>query len=149
MNTSEAGQFFIKQFESLQLDCYDDGGGFATVGWGHKIKEGEEILQQGITIDQAEQLFLSDLEDAEQIVNNSFRIALNQNQFDSLVSFAFNTGKMSATLKTLIRLQATEDDIKLWWQTHYITSNGIQLNGLKRRRKAESENYFKIQNAII
>jgi lysozyme len=148
MKTSLAGQQFIKSFETLQLECYDDGSGNNTIGWGHKIKPGEEILIHGITTDQAQQLFELDLMQAEKIVRSEIGNVVNQNQFDSLVSFAFNTGKMSATLKVMIHTSASENAIRNFWQAHYITSDSIKFAGLVRRRKAESENYFKIKNAI-
>ncbi len=147
--TSKTGQEFIKAFESVCLKPYDDNGkakgGFPTIGYGHKIKLGEEILLQGISESQAEQLFQLDLLIAEKIVKSKFTIPLNQNQFDSLVSFAFNTGKMSGNLRRLITNNAPENEIKEWWTSHYTSSAGIVLNGLMRRRLAESNNYFKIQ----
>ena len=37
MNVSTTGKNFIKIYEKYRLDVYDDGFGFLTVGYGHKV----------------------------------------------------------------------------------------------------------------
>ena len=41
---------------------------------------------------------------AEQAVNNGVKVALNQNQFDALVSFTFNVGVGAFTSSTLLKV---------------------------------------------
>jgi len=42
----------------------------------------------------------------------------------------------------LINNNASCDDIKKWFENHYITADGVIKKGLINRRKAESNLYF-------
>ena len=86
-------------------------------------------------------LFIDILKKFEAIVNRIMKVKVNQNQFDALVSHTYNTGG-SNTLFRLINSNAPSQDIKNWFETRYITANGVKLNGLVRRRKAESDLFF-------
>ena len=88
------------------------------------------------------QLLIEDLGVFERIVSSKIKIPLTQNQFDSLVSYTYNTGG-SDTLFKLINRRAPDEQIRKWFETKYITANGVRLNGLVRRRKAESDLFFK------
>jgi lysozyme len=153
MKTGYKGQELIKSFESLKLKPYLCSSDIATIGWGHLILDpitrtrfkGTEGLKKAIelypkiTEKQALEWLKSDLSKAETEVNKLIKVELNQNQFDSLVSFVFNCG-VSETLFKYINTKPLDDpEIGSWWKTHYITSNGIIKNGLIRRRKAEYE----------
>jgi lysozyme len=91
---------------------------------------------------EAEQALVEDLRVFERIVSSKIKIPLTQNQFDSLVSYTYNTGG-SDTLFKLINKKAPEEQIRKWFETKYITSNGVRLQGLVRRRRAESDLFFK------
>lgn len=52
----------IKQSEGLRLNVYKDTEGYDTIGYGHKLKPGEDYLRNGITTEQAEQLFAQDFD---------------------------------------------------------------------------------------
>lgn len=62
-----------RECESCPLNVYNDSLGFPTIGWGHKLKEGE-TFSHGITQEQADSMFLADLEvaylDAHKLVPN-------------------------------------------------------------------------------
>jgi lysozyme len=91
---------------------------------------------------EAEQALIEDLRVFERIVSFKIKILLTQNQFDSLVSYTYNTGG-SDTLFKLINRGAPEEQIRKWFETKYITANGVRMQGLVRRRKAESDLFFK------
>jgi lysozyme len=94
---------------------------------------------KGITIHNKKEAYaalLVDLESRERIVMQNIKVPLNQNQFDALVSYVYNTGG-SNTLYNLINNKAPEREIKLWMTTHYITADGVVMNGLIKRRRAE------------
>jgi lysozyme len=64
-----------------------------TIGYGHM---GADVHKgQTMTKPQAELLFKQDARKYESIVNSTFHVPLNQNQYDALVDFAFNLGGFS------------------------------------------------------
>ena len=143
MTTSQRGKALIKQFEGLKLNAYLCSANVPTIGYGNtyysngvKVKLGDKISQE-----QAEELLKDILKKFEAIVNRKLKVKVNQNQFDALVSHTYNTGG-SDTLFRLINNGADDTEVRTWIETRYITANGVKLNGLIRRRKAESDLYF-------
>jgi lysozyme len=143
MKTSQVGVSLIKRFEGLKLSAYLCSANVPTIGYGNtyyfngtKVKLGDTITQE-----QADELLIDILKKFEAIVKRKLKVKVSQNQFDALVSHTYNTGG-SNTLFRLINNNAPSQDIKDWIETRYITANGVKLNGLVRRRKAESDLYF-------
>lgn len=91
MDISPNGLKFIARWESFSAVPYRDVGGRLTWGFGHLQKPGE-VAPQAITRAQALVLLDSDAEIFVKIANANLRVALNQNQFDALVSILFNVG---------------------------------------------------------
>ena len=144
MGTSQRGIDLIKEFEGLKLNAYLCSANVPTIGYGNtyypngiKVKLGDTISQE-----QAEILLLDILKKFEDIVNRKLKVKVNQNQFDALVSHTYNTGG-SNTLFRLINNGANDTEVRTWIETRYITANGVKLKGLVRRRKAESDLYFR------
>jgi lysozyme len=138
MKISEKGIEFIKHFEGLRLQSYRCLGNVWTIGWGTTEINGVEV-KEGVTIslENAEQLLKDNLKKFEDLVNRRILIHLTQNQFDALVSHAYNTGG-SDTLFDLINSGASKKEIREWFENTYITANGKVLNGLIARRKKEA-----------
>ena len=92
MKTSEKGLKLIKEFEGLRLEPYKCDAGVWTIGYGHT--KGINQNTKPITKEQAEDFLKDDLKFFEGLVNNKKYVPqqINQNQFDALVSFAFNLG---------------------------------------------------------
>lgn len=132
MNISQKGIDLIKQFEGCRLQAYKavPTEQCFTIGYGHY---GSDVLP-GMVISQAkaEALLAEDLIRYENAVIDT-GIKLNQNQFDALVSFAYNCG--AGNLKKLVRGRDTQQiaDAMLL----YNKSGGQALTGLTRRRQAE------------
>ena len=84
------------------------------------------------------------LEVFEKNVDSFCRDDINQNQFDALVSFAFNVGTYNLKKSTLLKkvnLNPNDSTIKdefLRWTK----SNGKTLKGLVKRREEEANLYF-------
>lgn len=92
METSKEGMEKIKREESFRPNAYKCSSGVPTIGYGHtkNVKMGQRITKS-----QADEYFKEDLKVFENEVNKINRTKgynLNQNQFDSLVSFGFNAG---------------------------------------------------------
>ena len=147
MKTSENGIKFIQEKEGCILHGYKDpvtGNLPTTIGYGNTYYEdGSKIkLSDKITLDRAKTLMLNLLPKYEKIVNDKIKVKINQNQFDSLVSYTWNTGG-SSTLFNLINNEASDGSIEKWFKNHYIEADGKPSNGLVNRRKEESDLFFK------
>jgi len=156
MKTTQIGIDLIKHFEGLHdgdlktigLQPKKCPAGIWTQGYGSAMRDSKGNFLKGnvapkvnITEKEAQQLLEKDLQVFENIVMRKIKISILQNQFDALVSHAYNTGG-SDTLFKLINQKAPSEQIKKWFETKYITGGGKQLAGLVARRKAESKLYF-------
>nr|WP_315032603.1 PAAR-like protein [uncultured Chryseobacterium sp.] len=90
---------FIKDWEKLMKDPYNDKHGYCTIGYGHLIKKKrcEEItvpaeFKNGITEEKATELFKEDLKEFEEAVQRDVTVKLYQREFDALVDLLFNCG---------------------------------------------------------
>jgi lysozyme len=139
---SDAGFALTKQFEGLNLNSYQDQVGIWTIGYGHT----GPTIHGGLTItqDQADQLLQSDVAASVSCVNRAVTAVINQNQFDALVDFVFNLGCSALLSSTLLRdinasnFAAASQQFLLW--DH---AGGVVIQGLLRRRKAESDLFQK------
>jgi len=135
----------IKKWEGCKLESYKCSAGHWTIGFGNTFYEDNTKVKQGdkITQKRAEALLVNLLPKFESIVNKKITISLNQNQFDSLVSYTWNTGG-SSTLFSMINRKASNKEIREWFETKYITAGEKVLQGLVNRRKEEANLYFTI-----
>ncbi|MCM1220239.1 MAG: lysozyme, partial [Lachnospiraceae bacterium] len=131
---SQNGLNLIKKFEGCRLTAYKCPAGVWTIGYGHTgdVKSGQTITQK-----QADDLLYSDCQKFVGYVNNKSYVPLtdqlNQNQFDALVSFAFNCGQ--GNLKTLCANRTLAEIAEK--MTLYNKGGGKVLAGLVRRRAEE------------
>lgn len=133
MKTSKNGINLIKKFEGCRLKAYKCAAGVWTIGYGHTsgVKS-----TNAITKEQAERYLIEDLERFEKNVERyRYRYDWNQNEFDALVSFAFNTGSIDKLTADGTRSkEVIAEKILL-----YNKAGGKVLAGLTERRKAERE----------
>lgn len=138
MNISQEGINLIKNFEGIRLQAYKavPSEEYYTIGIGHY---GPDVSKDMIiSEEQAYELFRTDVKRFENYVNN-LGLDLNQNQFDALVSFAYNCGP--GNLKKLVTgrtLPEIADAFLL-----YNKAGGKVYNGLTRRRNSERELFLK------
>lgn len=92
MNISQNGMDFIMKEEGFRSKPYFCSGKKLTIGWGHVILPNESHLKKGITKEQGRMIFANDIQQFVKDVNKLVKVPLTQNQFDALVSFAFNVG---------------------------------------------------------
>lgn len=133
MKISEKGLAIIKQFEGCHLTAYRDPAGILTIGYGHTkgVRSGQTITQA-----QADEYLRQDCRAAEQNVSRfDDTYHWNQNQFDALVSFAFNIGSINQLVANGTRsIKEISEKIPA-----YCNAVGKPLTGLVRRRAAEKE----------
>lgn len=130
MKTSQNGINLIKQFEGCHLAAYKCPAGVWTIGYGHTagVQPGQKISAV-----QAEAYLRADLEKYEQKVDKYSRYGWNQNEFNALVSFAYNVGSIDQLTAKGSRSRA-EIAAKM---LGYNKGGGKVLPGLTRRREAE------------
>ena len=140
MKTSPKGIALIKEFEGLRLKAYLCPGGVWTIGYGHTagVKSGMVITKA-----QAEEYLKADLIAFERYLNG-LGLALNQNQFDALVSFIYNVGTGNFSSSTLLRkIRVNPQDNSIMDEfLRWVYSKGRVLPGLQRRRLDEMKLYF-------
>lgn len=135
-NLSENGLNLIKSFEGCRLTAYKclPTEKYYTIGYGHY---GSDVTAgMKITKEQAEELLLQDCKKAIKNVNSFMsKYNFNQNQFDALVSFAFNVGSINQLTASGTRtLEQISSKI-----TAYNKSGGRVIAGLVKRRAKEKE----------
>lgn len=145
--TSAKGIALIHSFEQCKLDAYPDPGSRDgnpwTVGWG---STGPDIRRGTVwTQEQADARFEQHLAKLEQdVVRVLDGAATTQDQFDALVSFAYNVGVGAKGLggSTLLRKHHAGDyggaaaEFSRWDK-----NDGRRMRGLTRRRLAEAALY--------
>lgn len=147
LKTSQKGINLIKSFEGLSLKPYLCPASICTIGFGNtyypdgsKVKLSDPI----ITKEKAEELLKFLLISYEKAVDSFCRDDINQNQFDALVSLAYNIGVGNLQKSTLIKkVNANPSDLTI--KDEFLKWNkgaGKVLPGLTKRRQAESDLYF-------
>ena len=144
---SKKGLDLIKKFEGLKLKPYLCSAGVPTIGYGNTLYEnGKKVSLKDsvITESRATELLSYSLKNLEQQVDSFCRDDINQNQFDALVSFAFNLGPYNLKSSTLLKKvnknpkdPTIRDEFMRWTK-----AGGKVLKGLVERRKVEADLYF-------
>lgn len=116
-----------------------------TVGLGTTTYD-VEGLEVGTEFSQRDvlEMFRATIGRYEEAVTDLVHVPLNQNEFDALVSFAYNVGTGALAKSTLLKqlnvgnraLAAAE--FKRWTK-----ANGVDLSGLIKRRQAEMELFLR------
>jgi len=136
MHISEEGLSLIKKFEGCELKAYRCAANVLTIGYGTTKGVTEDME---ITKEEAESLLKEEMHEYEGYINDMIKVPLEQNQFDSMVSWVFNLGSTNLSSSTLLKkINNSEYDevpsqIKRWNK-----AGGKVLDGLIRRREAEA-----------
>lgn len=151
MIISEKGLSLIKQFEGLVLHPYRDSAGIPTIGYGStRWLTGKKVQMNDFPIDEetATNLLRKVAEDVSHQIDALTIDNINQNQFDALVSFAYNVGVpayQGSTLRKRVNANPSDstirDAFKMW---NKITVDGElkPLDALTKRREKEADYYF-------
>ena len=141
MKISEKGLSMIERFEGCLLKASNKLDGVWTIGYGQTGRYYGKRVRRGMTTTKAEaHAWLRDhsIKTYEDAVTQAVKVPLNQNQFDALVSFAYNVGVGALKQSTALRkLNAGDyagaaDALTMWTKF-----KGKVLAGLVRRRKEE------------
>ena len=140
MKISLKGLNLIKEFEGCHLKAYKDAVGVVSIGYGitsaDKAITGTSI-KMGMVISQstADRWLKESLDKiyTPKVMKYDGKYHWNQNQFDALVSFAFNIGSIDQLTANGTR-SIGEISAKM---LQYNKAGGKVLKGLVRRREAE------------
>lgn len=147
MKLSPNGLNIIKRHEGLRLKPYLCPAKKPTIGYGNTYYEdgtAVKITDSSITIERAENLLSNIVDKFSKQVSSSLAVEVNQNQFDALVSFAYNVGIGNFLNSTLLRKLNKKDfegaslEFKRWNK-----SNGMVSSGLVKRRVDEESLFLK------
>lgn len=132
---------FLKQYERFRPTAYKPTPHDVwTIGYGHTagVKEGDTC-----TMAQAQIWLEADVAAAVDDVNRLVSRKLTQNQFDALVSLAFNIGSGNFAGSGLLKyVNAGNDHAAAADFDNWDKQAGEVLNGLLARREAESQHYL-------
>lgn len=140
MHISPSGIDLICNFEGKRLTAYDDGVGVWTIGFGTTVYPNGIKVMKGNTCTeaQAKTYMAHDLKKFEATVNKAVTVQLNQNQFDALVSLAYNIGTNAFSKSTLVKklnandIRGAADQFDVW-----VNAGGKRMQGLVNRRAKE------------
>jgi GH24 family phage-related lysozyme (muramidase) len=140
----------IKGFEGFRAKKYNDPAGHCTIGYGTLLHKGncnndtsEQPYVNGISEEQATQLLIQEASEFQKTINDSVKVELNQNQYDSLVSFSYNIGSAAFQASTLLKLLNKGDytsvptEMKKWTKAK-VNGKTVDLPGLVKRREDEA-----------
>ena len=137
MKTSNHGLNLIKKFEGYRDRAYYCSAGVTTIGYGHTrgVKIGDFCTHEQATI-----WLKQDIKKAERAVNKYQKVyQFNQNEYDALVSFAYNIGSIDQLTAYGTRNRETIAAKMLL----YVKSGGVVNNGLVARREKERKLFLK------
>lgn len=144
---------FIATFEGFKAKPYLDIAGVPTIGFGATYyQDGKKVsmTDSAISVSSALDLKSFHVKATESLVNKMVITTINQNQFDALVSFAYNLGGQALKTSTLLKKinkNPNDPDIinefKKWiYVRDLLTKELVISKGLLRRRTAEAQIYF-------
>lgn len=144
MKTSTAGRARIAEREGVRLKRYRDSVGIWTIGTGHTAAAGppDPNVVKTITMAENDAILARDLAKFEAGVERAITRPMTQNQFDALVSLAFNIG-LGAFAKSSVVRRFNAGDIDgaarsfLLWNK----AGGRVIPGLVKRRESEKAQF--------
>jgi lysozyme len=141
------GYLFITKHEGLRLKPYLCPAKIPTIGYGNTYySDGKRVtlLDKDITKQQAFEMFKEIANRFAKRVDTLVTSNINQNQFNSLVSFAYNVGTGNFSSSTLLK-KVNKNPNDLTIKDEFLKWNkagGKVLNGLTNRRNEEADLYF-------
>lgn len=145
---SNKGLELIKEFEGFSNVAYLCPAKIPTIGYGNTFWEDGRKVRLGEQISKTKALELLELVANKDFANKIFpliKVEVSQNQFDAMVSLAYNIGVGAFSSSTLLKKVNDKDFTGaslefLKWDR----AGGKQLLGLTRRRQREKELFLKV-----
>jgi lysozyme len=141
------GYLFITKHEGLRLKPYLCPAKIPTIGYGNTYyANGKRVtlLDKDITKQEAFEMFKEIANRFAKRVDELVTSDINQNQFNALVSFAYNVGTGNFSSSTLLKkINKNPNDLTIKAEfLRWNKAGGKVLNGLTNRRNEEADLYF-------
>jgi lysozyme len=146
MKFSDAGIAWLAKYEGFRSRSYQDQAGIWTIGYGTISLNGQPVTE-GMEVNQLVALALmrGNFTDTVAAINRLVIAPITQDQFDALVSLAYNIGTGAFAGSTVLKVinsggRVTEDMFTRW---NKVRVNGVlvESNGLELRRRSEYERF--------
>lgn len=151
MKTGDTGLNLIKGYEGLRMAAHYAPSEQWSVGYGHT-----HTARHGMSVTEAdaERLLRDDVKPIEQILAETVRAPLNQNEHDALVSLIFNIGESNWKRSTALRKLNEGDKLGAaqafeMWTRAKMNGELVTLDGLVRRRAAEKSLFLMPTDASL
>lgn len=147
MKLNNSGYLLITEFEGFSAKPYLCSAKIPTIGYGNTYyPDGKRVtmLDKEITRMQAFEMFKHIADKFASTVSKLVKTPLNQNQFNALVSLAYNIGTgnfASSTLLKKVNINHNDRSIELEFKK-WNKVNKKEVAGLTRRRNYEANIYF-------
>jgi lysozyme len=147
MKLDESGYKLIQEFEGLSLVPYLCSAKVATIAYGSTFyPSGKKVTMQDqpISLATAKWMLKETADKFATDVDKLIKSKLTQNQFNALVSFAFNLGITALGRSTLLKkvnINPSDQTIAAEF-AKWNKAGGKVLNGLTKRRAKEAKLYF-------
>lgn len=145
--TSNRGKALIKKYEGFEPKPYLCPAKVPTIGYGatyypdgRKVKLTDPAITEAYATNLLEVMLIP----YEKAVDSYCRDDINQNQFDALVSFAYNLGTSALKNSTLVKkVNNNPNDPAIAKEfAKWVNAGGKKLAGLIKRRAEEAQLYF-------
>jgi lysozyme len=144
MNISQNCTQLIKKWEGCKLEAYRDPVGIPTIGYGTIAYPDGTAVAMGdhISQEQAEGFLMHECAGIAPRIDRLVTVTLHQNQFDALVSFAYNVGVGAFADSTLLKKLNQSDYAGAAaefprWNKGEVNGQKVELPGLTNRRRDE------------
>lgn len=146
MKLNKAGYDLIKTFEGFRSQAYQDSAGIWTIGYGNiryedftRVKKGDKISYA-----RAEEVFRFFADRFSAQVDAMITTPITQNQFNAVVSFAYNVGIGALSSSTLLKkINKNPKDPSISSEfLKWVNAGGKKIPGLVIRRQKEAKIYF-------
>jgi len=141
MKASEKCLKMLAHHEGIKTKPYRCPAGLWTVGVGHLIGDGKSLpdsWNRTFTLKEVYAILAKDVERFERGVSRLITYPLSQNEYDAIISFAFNLG-LGCLQRSTLRSALNRGDKVAAMQSlrKYNKAGGKVLKGLDNRRKDE------------
>lgn len=144
MTLNQEGYKALHQREGIKLKPYLDTRGIATIAMGNTYyQNGSKVkmTDPALSLVEAEHLAKTTADRFAAKVNHLVKSTLNQNQFNALVSLAYNIGLGAFEGSTVLKLVNADPDNGKIQDAFMMWTKNPELVG---RRKSEVKQYFKL-----